>query len=185
MFPGSKGCSTISRRNAMAAKPTDPNEIGESPIVSITNANIPDGPVMLSGFLEGPFYKKANEKQHDDYRFRLYSSAALDDFVEIAYADIVWLENYPAPATGAPVANDPKNMERTTIWVRRDAKVSIGSFVVGDIVTRYMPQEDAITSLVRVDDQTRLRIIAGSGAGCGSYAVGAPCPTKYSRYCDI
>jgi hypothetical protein len=159
----------------MAAKPEHPDKVKRSPIFQLlSDEDRAKDLVVLTGFLDGPEFDDGDKAS--DYRFKLYSSLTLDKYIEIRWGAIVAIENYTSSDAADPVPNDPKNLERVTIWIERSAEVTLPSFLAGDIAHLYMTHEDAVASLLQSKAQANILLAGGSTGGCGSYAWGGPCP---------
>lgn len=153
----------------MAPKPDNPNLVGPSPIVRALEEEWRHGnTIVLTGFLDGPYFERGMKDEWDDYRFRLYNTLALDSYIEFRWGDVRWIVNYSDPDPNPPKPTDTDVLKRVTIWIDHNAKVTIPGFLAGDIADQFMPLEDSVVSLARSPRDIDAIFAARSGAGCST-----------------
>jgi hypothetical protein len=142
-----------------------PDQVKSSPIVEKKQAdsnwrNV--ATIVVSGYLSEPPHRSLPPA---DWRWRLYRTLALDEYLEFFWRDVVHIENVSvAPPGGAPSGpTDP--LEPVVIWLGVNARVSLGDFLVGEVADMYMPHADLAASL---GSQARAAAIfvGRSRAGC-------------------
>jgi hypothetical protein len=114
--------------------------------------------VVVSGYLSGP---RPTEIPVSEWRWKLYRTLALDDYLEFKWEDVVHFENVNTDTK----TTTTDNLEPAVLWLSENALVSIGDFLVGEVAELFLPHADLASSL---GSQARggAIFIGRSQAGC-------------------
>jgi len=136
-----------------------------------SNFQSPDaGTVPLSGYLEGPFVHPDADVESMD-RFRLRQTPDAQDYIEVSWWNIRWIDDYPHPEFGESGWDKPENLGKRIVWVEQDLRLAPGGFLAGEIAQNYMPQVDT-TSIVEAWGKERERRRDGiTGRPCSPISV--------------
>ena len=135
-------------------------QITSSPIVrrylnSTTWKNEEDV-IVVSGYLREPLN---NTDAVPEWRWILYRTLDLDEYIEFNWADVLHIENYsykdppPQPPAQPPTHDKAAPTEPVVIWFNASARINrVQHFLIGDIANLYMPHADLAARLGSIQD---------------------------------